>query len=97
MAKKKQGHINKALNALLLKNKRLDDGLSKIDIESAWREMLPNDVMDYTTKITFKSGKLRIKLNSSSLRQNLSYRKDEIRSNLNEYLKAEVVLELIFT
>jgi hypothetical protein len=96
MSEKKQGHINKALDALLLKNKRLDDGLSKIDIESAWKEMLPSDVMDYTTKITFKSGKLRVKLNSSSLRQNLSFRKEEIRKNLNEYLKGEVVLEIIF-
>jgi len=96
MAKKEQGHINKALDALLLKNKRLDDGLSKVDIETAWKELLPSDVMDYTTKITFKSGKLRVKLNSSPLRQNLNFRKEEIRSNLNDYLKAEVVLELIF-
>jgi len=92
---KEKDHINSALNKLLLKNRKLDDGLHLVDIEKVWSELMTEEVVEYTSDISFKKGVLKIKISSSALRQNLSYRQNAIKDELNAKLKAEIIKSLI--
>ena len=92
---KEKDHINSALNKLLLKNRKLDDGLHLVDIEKVWSELMTEEVVEYTSDISFKKGVLKIKISSSALRQNLSYRKNAIKDELNAKLKADIIKSLI--
>ena len=94
MSKEKE-HINSALNKLLLKNRKLDDGLHLVDIEKVWSELMTEEVVEYTSDISFKKGVLKIKISSSALRQNLSYRQNAIKDELNAKLKADIIKSLI--
>lgn len=92
---KEKDHINSALNKLLLKNRKLDDGLHLVDIEKLWSELMTEEVVEYTSDISFKKGVLKIKISSSALRQNLSYRQNAIKDELNAKLKADIIKSLI--
>lgn len=92
---KEKDHINSALNKLLLKNRKLDDGLHLVDIEKVWSELMTEEVVEYTSDISFKKGVLKIKISSSALRQNLSYRQNAIKDELNAKLKADIIKSLI--
>ena len=75
--------------------KKLSKGFLKVDVESAWNEIMGPGVMTYTTQIKLSDDKLFVDLSSSVLRQELSYGRSKIIANLNEKLGDDVIKTLV--
>lgn len=45
--------------------------------------------------ISFRKGRLEIKVNSPALLQELSFKKEEIKREINDFLKEEIIKEII--
>lgn len=93
---KKDGFLNMsdALKDFKAQNK-LSKGFLKADVDAAWKEVMGPGVMTYTTAIKLSNDKLYIDLSSSVLRQELSYGRSKIITNLNEHLGKEVIKTLV--
>ena len=89
-------HLSEILK-LFKNSKHLAKGLNQVDVERAWYEQMGPAIQKYTTKITFDKGTLYVRLQSSVLREELSYGKTKIIDNLNESLGKELVKNLILS
>lgn len=74
---------------------KLEQGMDKIDVEQAWKNLMGNGVNTYTQDVILKGNTLYVKLTSAVLREELSYGKQKIIAMLNEELRKEVVKELV--
>jgi hypothetical protein len=74
---------------------KLVKGFEKVDVDTAWKEVMGPGVMSYTTNVRFLNGTLTVNLSSSVLREELLYGRTKIIANLNVYLKKEVVITLV--
>lgn len=74
---------------------KLSKGFTQLAIEEAWFTELGPAIKNYTKGIQLNKGKLFVKLNSSTLREELSYGKHKIIKMINEKVGKEVVKELI--
>lgn len=85
-------------------NIKLVSALNKYLIEQAWDKV--SGAKDYTIKRFYKNGKLYITLNSSLVRTQLNFQREDIRKSINQALfedelaqayhnDAETVKELI--
>ncbi|GEM54367.1 RNA-binding protein [Flavobacterium branchiophilum] len=79
----------------IIKKNKLQSGIDDVNVREAWKNIMGNGVNAYTEDVILKSGKLYVKLSSSTLRAELSYGKDKIITLLNEALRREVVQEVI--
>ncbi|HRO08149.1 MAG TPA: DUF721 domain-containing protein [Saprospiraceae bacterium] len=94
MGRHNDKNIKEVLGEYLSTNKRISKGYYTSHIDEVWRQMMGPTISDYTTKLNFKDGLLRIYLNSSTLKKELSMSKDKIIRMLNEALGHEVVQEV---
>ncbi len=78
-----------------IKENNLDKGLTKIDTQNAWYAVMGKSIEAYTNSVELKNTTLIVRLSSSPLRQELSYGKTKIVKNLNEYLRRDVIKEII--
>ncbi len=85
--------IKDLMDKVLQKNK-LSQGINQLDVVDAWRKVMGEGVWTYTTKVQLVKGNLSVSLRSSAIREELSYRKEEIISMLNSYLKEELVKKI---
>ena len=58
--------------------------LDEVKIMTEWDKVLGPSLAKYTEEVFIQNNKLHIRLNSSTLRQELSYKKSEIVKELNE-------------
>ena len=86
--------IKDVLGAFVEKNK-LQKGMDKVDVAEAWRDVMGPAIAKYTTQIKLDGDRLMIQLNSSVLREELSYGKEKIRTNLNEQLGREIIKKVV--
>ena len=82
--------IKDLMKNVLQKNK-LSQGINQLDVADAWRKVMGEGVWTYTTKVHLVKDKLTVSLRSSTIREELSYRKEEIVMMLNSYLKEELI------
>ena len=96
MAKRNNEHISiqDALKEFVETNK-LEKGLNKVNVADAWAKLMGNGVNNYTTSVNLERDTLYIQLNSSVLREELSYGKQKIINMLNEELGKEIIKKLI--
>ena len=73
----------------------LEKGLDKVNVRDAWSALMGNGINNYTEAIELKNETLYVRLSSSVLREELSYGKDKIISNLNEELGKVVIKKLV--
>lgn len=73
----------------------LEKGLDKVNVKDAWTSLMGNGINNYTEAVELKNGTLYVRLSSSVLREELSYGKDKIISNLNEELGKALIKKLI--
>ncbi len=66
-------------------------GLQKQSVEKLWPQLMGSGIANYTESVVFKNNTLTVKLNSSVLREELSYGKEKIIKMLNEHLGDEVI------
>ena len=96
MTKRKNEHqsLSDALQGFI-KDNNLQGGLEKINARDAWFAVMGNAIEAYTNSVELKRGVLIVRLSSSVLRNELSYGKTKIINNINEYLRKDIIKELI--
>lgn len=91
MSRHNDKNIKEVLGEYLAVNQKLARGYYASHIEAVWRTKMGTTISGYTDKIFFKDGVIKIYLNSSTLKKELSMSKDKIRNMLNEALGQEIV------
>ncbi len=89
-----EGSIGDVLKEFIEKNK-LQAGMDKIKVEDAWKSLMGNGVNSYTKEVVLKGTTLYVSLNSTVLREELSYGKQKIIKMINEELRKEVIKDVI--
>ncbi|GAK90757.1 Zn-ribbon-containing [Nonlabens ulvanivorans] len=87
-------NMSEALNDFKSQNK-LQKGFARVDVETAWKEVMGNGIMTYTTQIKYSGTTLFISLSSSVLREELLYGRTKIMENLNRHLGSEMIDKLV--
>ncbi len=80
----------------MLKKNKLEQGIHQIEIKNAWRNVMGEGAWTYTTNVKFAKNLLTISLLSSTLRQEYTYRKDEIIKMLNIELNQDLIKSIRF-
>ena len=75
----------------------LNYGLDKVRVKEAWVEIAGMGVVKYTENVRLQGDKLFISLNNASLREDLNLRRSELVQLINDFLKKEVVKEIIIS
>lgn len=78
-----------------MQNNRLQDGMDKMDVREAWKNLMGNGVNSYTREIMLKNTTLYVELTSSVLREELSHGKAKIIKMINDELRREVVKDIV--
>lgn len=73
----------------------LKNRLTQVSVVRLWEEILGPMVGRNTKEIRFQDGVLRVRIESSALRQELEFQKDDIISKLNDSLGQNDVSELV--
>lgn len=89
-----ESSISDVLKQFIVVNK-LENGMDKIDVEQAWKNLMGNGVNSYTQEVILKGSTLYVKLTSAVLREELSYGKEKIIKMINEELRKEIVTSLV--
>ncbi|MBQ4822683.1 DUF721 domain-containing protein [Aquimarina sp. MMG016] len=96
MAKRQNEHqsLSEVLKDFVADNK-LQKGLDKVEVRDVWEQIMGPAITKYTQSIKLERSTLFIQLTSSVLREELSYGKEKIISNLNEGLGKELIKKLV--
>ena len=78
-----------------IKENNLTKVMHKIKVEETWTKMMGPGIATHTTSVKLQNKTLIIQLNSSVLREELSYGKDKIIKMMNEELGDEFVTKLM--
>ncbi len=84
----------KELIDIFVKENKLSRGLRQVTIKELWREQMGQGVLSYTDKIELKGDLLLVYLNSSVLREELSYGKEKIIKMLNEAFGEDIIKKI---
>lgn len=89
-------HLSDVLK--LFKDKKgLNEGLNQIEVKRAWAEQMGPAIEKHTLKTHLKKHTLYVRLDSSVLREELSYGKTKIINNLNESLGHELIKKIVLS
>ena len=78
-----------------IKENNLSKGMQKIKIEETWNNMMGPGVATHTSSVKLQNKTLVIQLNSSVLREELSYGKDKIIKMMNEEIGDDIISKLM--
>lgn len=78
-----------------IKEEHLEEGLNRTRLFNAWDIVVGDNGARATTAKFFRDGILYCTINSSIIRTQMYYRKDDIVYQLNKMLNGEVVKKLI--
>lgn len=92
--KKENLSIGEVLQEFVTHNK-LQKGLDKVSVKDVWLSEMGPAIAKYTTAIKLDRNTLYVALSSSVLREELSYGKEKIITNLNEKLGKELIQKLV--
>ncbi|GAA4106532.1 DUF721 domain-containing protein [Aquimarina addita] len=86
--------ISDVLKDFVNQNK-LQSGLDKVEVRDVWEQIMGSAIHKYTRNIKLDRTTLYVELTSSVLREELSYGKEKIISNLNETLGRDLIKKLV--
>ena len=92
----KQANSMKSIIQKMTSNKFFGDGLRKVFIKKIWLTVMGKNVSQYTENIYIKNNTLFLKINSSALKQELSYGKDKIIDNFNNEIGSDEIKKIVF-
>lgn len=96
MAKRENDSFSiKDLMGTFIKDNKLERGFQKIHIQEAWEKLMGAGVASYTNEVKLQNGTLIVRLNSSVLREELSYGKDKIIRMINDEMGDELVKKIM--
>ena len=80
----------------ILKNPKLSRRLDDIRIIEIWDEIIGKNLQKYVTDSKVYKGKLYIKLKSSTLRNEFSFKKSDILKQINTRFGKKIIVDIIF-
>lgn len=86
--------IGQALDKMF-KDFKLSGHLHLSKIKSQWPEIVGETIAKYTGDLYLRNGTLYVKCTHSALKQELNYRKIEIKEAVNKALNEEAILEIV--
>lgn len=94
---KRHGEHNSMSDVLkdFVHENKLDKGMKKVQAEQAWRTLMGTAISKYTSRVVLDRGTLYISLESSVLREELSYGKQKIIQLLNEELGDDTIQKVV--
>ncbi len=90
-----ENSISDVLKSFIEANK-LQNGLDKVNVRDAWKNVMGTGVNNYTTDVILKNSTLYVVLSSAVLREELLYGKEKIIAILNEELRRDIIKEINF-
>jgi len=79
----------------LMKNPKLAEKMDELDALDVWKELIGDNLQKFVVSAKIYKGNLHVKLNSSVLCNELSYKKSELKDRINQKLGKEIVKEII--
>ena len=92
--KRENTQLIKSVIEEFIKEERLEEGLNRARLFKAW-DLVVGEIANATTGKYFKDGVLYCTINSSILRTQMYYRKDDIIAHMNKMLNGTIVTKLI--
>ena len=80
----------------ILKNPKLSKRLDNIKIIEIWNELIGSNLQKYVLDSKVYNGKLFIKLKSSTLRNEFTYKKSELLKEINKSFGKKIIEDIIF-
>ena len=69
--------------------------LDEVCLITQWDKLLGSNLAKYTEEVFIQNDVLHIRLNSSTLRQELSFKKTDLINELNEMVGKQVITDII--
>ena len=92
----KESHSVRSIIQKISYNKLLSGGLRKVFLNKVWSNVIGKNVSQYTENIYIKDNTLFLKINSSVLKQELSYGKEKIIENFNKEVGSNEIKKIVF-
>ena len=87
--------LKNVIGNIIDSSNKLNSGLNNIKVQNLWREVMGNNVNSYTNEIVLKKNTLYVNLNSSVLRQELSFGKQKTIDLLNKELGKTIIKKIV--
>ena len=91
--KDNQESLKEAISSFLRQNSKLANGLLRHKVIAAWHEVVGEHISRKTLDVWYGNKKLFVKLDSSTLKNELHYRKKSLLDSLNKTLEIENAVE----
>lgn len=85
------GHIIRKL----MRSPKLAEKMNELDALDVWKELIGHNLQKFVVSAKIYKGNLHVKLSSSVLRDELSYKKSELKEQINHKLGRDIVKEII--
>lgn len=92
---KKEADLATVLQQVIGSNKNLETGMDTLHVKAAWNAVMGNAIANYTLALDYKNGVLYVALRSAQLREELSFGRQLLIKRLNDYLKKDLIKDLI--
>ena len=79
----------------LMRSPKLAEKMNELDALDVWKELIGDSLQKFVVSAKIYKGNLYVKLSSSVLRDELSYKKSELKEQINQKLGREIVKEII--
>ena len=93
-----RGNNNRKLGDVirrLMKHPRLAEKLDKLDALDAWEEIIGIQLCKYITEQKIYKGILYVKLKSAVVRNELSYKKSDFISQINQKIGKKLITDIV--
>ena len=98
MAKSKKNFEPQLLEKILseiIDSKALKRGITNEKVNGLWKQLLGNNISQFTDKVELRNKTLYVSLTSAPLREELSYGKEKIMRMLNEEIGKETIKKIV--
>ena len=79
----------------ILRNPKLADRMNELDALDVWNDLVGENLQKFIISTKINKGSLYVKLRSSVLRNEFSFRKSKLKQQINQRLGREIVKEII--
>ena len=93
-----RGNNNRVIGDIirkLMKNPKLADKLYELDALQVWEEIIGKQICKYVADQKIYKGTLYVKLKSAVVRNELSYKKSELISQINNRLGKKILTNIV--
>ena len=80
----------------ILRNPKLSERLDNLDVLEIWNDIIGSNLQKYVTDSKVYKGKLFVKLKSSTLRNEFSYKKTDLIKQINSRIGKRLIIDIIF-